>query len=309
MDVLKEFKIYKKIFGITTDNCTTQMKLGDKFLEKNNFFHLGCSAHIINLILQNSLLDHITIIKKIKKVVKKVRKSPKLRNLLEVEAKNSNVSFSMFKLNVKTRWCSILHMCKSVLSNKSLLLITETELKGLKEDDFKKIEELVEFLNPFEKYIDLLSSSEFPTIGILFNVIYALQKHFKYIDDNQPKFKSAVKEMKKVFFKYYENLNNFIIIGSLFNPNVKDLLLKKMSTQEGNSEYYETCMNKFKNFFKLYYNDFHNKKNNNQNRKLLNDNVINFLNISDEENDDNEIDFDENTIYTEINVYLLEKRE
>ena len=65
LESLKEWEIEKKVFSVTLDNATSndsmqeivksQLNLSDDLLCGEEFFHVRCAAHILNLIVQDGL--------------------------------------------------------------------------------------------------------------------------------------------------------------------------------------------------------------------------------------------------------------
>jgi hypothetical protein len=294
LNVLKEYKIEKKIISITTDNAAVMNLVGKYFYKRNNIIHMGCAAHQINLILQDSLIDHTDIIHKVKKIVTLTRRSPQLTNMLEFEANSRNIKFYKFKNSVKTRWCSTLHMIESVIKNRDLILNTSTQLKNsLDEEDFETLKDLSEFLKPFEECIEYLSSTSYPTLAIIFRVFFGMINIFKdYENDNNLKenFKTIIKQMRKKLFKYYGEINHCILIGSILNPNLKIRLLNEFQQTEQTIE----TLNEI---FELYKTEYQNK-----NPKKLSEKKNKFLSLY---MDDNSSDEEEKN---EIEIYLEEKK-
>ena len=91
MDCLSQFSLESKISSVVVDNCSTNdaiMKvLLDKFEKKSlilgeNFLHMRCSTHVLNLIIQDGLEVSYSGIKNIHDCVAFWMSTPKgLRNL------------------------------------------------------------------------------------------------------------------------------------------------------------------------------------------------------------------------------------
>jgi hypothetical protein len=299
-EVLKEYKIDHNIISITGDNCNTNISFAN-LVENDGILFMGCSAHIINLMLENSFVDYLEILQNVKELVTKVRKSPKLFSALNKEAEEDNLVLKKFRTSVKTRWNSQLYMIQSVLDNKEVLINTVTELKTIVEKiDIEKLKELKEILEPFEDCIKFLSSSKFPTIAILFRVIRGMYKHLDDLEKNK-KYKQIAINMKKVLKKYYSELNNSIIYGSLLNPNLKDRFINEYFTESK-----DEIIMEFKGIYKNYYDKNSNIDSNKINISKKNKNIKKIIEdtSSDEENEN----INEDKIFQEYKSYMIEKR-
>jgi hypothetical protein len=84
-ECLKEWGIDKKIFSITLDNASSNdnmqdilkdhLSLQNSLLCNGEFFHVRCSAHILNLIVQDGLKVAHEAVAKIRESVRYVRGS------------------------------------------------------------------------------------------------------------------------------------------------------------------------------------------------------------------------------------------
>ncbi|CAG8847691.1 2330_t:CDS:2, partial [Gigaspora margarita] len=105
---LEEFKIETKFIALTTDNGSNMISK----LILNDFCHYRCIAHILNLIVLAGLNLIEVPIKKLRKLIKTICKSPKifedLKNIIILNGK----SFLAPTLDCKTRWNSTYHMVK-----------------------------------------------------------------------------------------------------------------------------------------------------------------------------------------------------
>lgn len=71
---------------------------------KGEYIHLKCSAHILNLIIQDRLIEYNQSISKIRDVVRYVRASPsRMQNLKECAEQAKISSKKTIRLDVSTR--------------------------------------------------------------------------------------------------------------------------------------------------------------------------------------------------------------
>ncbi|KAL5557478.1 hypothetical protein UlMin_039714 [Ulmus minor] len=124
--LLLEWDIQGKIFGITLDNASAndvsveelRVDLNSKGLLvcQGNFFHLRCCAHILNLIVQDSLKEIESSIEKIRESVKYIKGSQVRRQkFLECVRLISMGGKRGLRQDVATRWNSTYLMLDSAL--------------------------------------------------------------------------------------------------------------------------------------------------------------------------------------------------
>ncbi|KAI5425668.1 hypothetical protein KIW84_031476 [Lathyrus oleraceus] len=127
-EFLTDWGIEKKIFIITLDNASandimqqtlkTQLALQNWLLCKGEFFHVRCSAHILNLIVQEGLKVAFGALPKIRETIKHVKGSEsrmvKFKQCIDMVG---NIDISSGS-NVPTRWNSTYLMLKSALKYK-----------------------------------------------------------------------------------------------------------------------------------------------------------------------------------------------
>ncbi|CAN6899132.1 unnamed protein product, partial [Brassica oleracea] len=83
IELLKEWGLEKKVFSLTVDNASgndnmqgiLQRKLQNNLVCSGEFFHVRCSAHILNLIMQDGLAVLSGALDKIRESVKYVKGS------------------------------------------------------------------------------------------------------------------------------------------------------------------------------------------------------------------------------------------
>ncbi|XP_022007695.1 zinc finger BED domain-containing protein RICESLEEPER 4-like [Helianthus annuus] len=124
--ILLEWGIENKIFFVTLDNASSndtfvgllreQLNAKSPLVSKSNFFHLRCSAHILNLIVQDGLKEIDECVYKIRESIKYVKGSQQRKEnfsdyvqLLSIKKKKG------LRQDVVTRWNSTFLMLDAAL--------------------------------------------------------------------------------------------------------------------------------------------------------------------------------------------------
>uniref|UniRef100_A0A803MZP9 BED-type domain-containing protein n=1 Tax=Chenopodium quinoa TaxID=63459 RepID=A0A803MZP9_CHEQI len=130
LDTLNMYNIAEKVSSIVVDNCTTNDAMLDvlspRFNEKSlmlkgKFLHLRCSAHILNLIVQDGLDVIGDGIKRIRDCVSFWAATPKRVEMFEDKVKSfKGEEGRKLILDCKTRWNSTFLMLTSALPYKDV---------------------------------------------------------------------------------------------------------------------------------------------------------------------------------------------
>nr|GME05488.1 zinc finger BED domain-containing protein RICESLEEPER 2-like [Ipomoea batatas] len=128
--ILKEWGIEKKIFSLTLDNTSNfdgmrdilkeQLSLHDSLLCDGEFFHIRCSAHILNTIVQDGLEVVNLALQKIRESVEYVKCfESRVKKFEECVSAVGNIDTSIgFKLDIPTCWKSSYLMLDSAIKYK-----------------------------------------------------------------------------------------------------------------------------------------------------------------------------------------------
>lgn len=125
-DLLKEWKIHKKVFTITLDNARANDNMQDMLRDTLNvharlpcageFFHVRCGAHVLNLIAKKGLKLINVGIGKMKDLVKYVTGSEGRKLKFEKIALGLGIDFARgLCLDCPTRWNSTYKMLERAL--------------------------------------------------------------------------------------------------------------------------------------------------------------------------------------------------
>ncbi|XP_059289836.1 zinc finger BED domain-containing protein RICESLEEPER 2-like [Lycium ferocissimum] len=199
-DCLKEWGIDKKVFSITLDNATANdslqnvlkghLRLQKSLLYDGEFFHVRCSPHILNLIVQEGLKASSDSLFAIRESVKYVKGSDGRMLKFEQRVKEFGIETTLgLRLDVSTRCNSTYLMLESALQYEkafaSLHLVDRNYAYCPTFDQCRRAEKICQFLEPFYETTNLISGSSYPTSNLYFiqieNVkskLYKLYGHY-----------------------------------------------------------------------------------------------------------------------------------
>lgn len=106
--IIPNFEISNKVTAIISDNAsniTSAFSLG-------GWRPLGCFAHSLNLVVQNSIIHISEVIGQVKKIVEYFHKSSQGLKKLQEAHKQMNLPDLKLKQDVVTRWNSMYEMFK-----------------------------------------------------------------------------------------------------------------------------------------------------------------------------------------------------
>ncbi|KAG7588913.1 Ribonuclease H-like superfamily [Arabidopsis suecica] len=126
LSCLEDWGIEKKIFSLTLDNASAndnmQSILKDQLLSRHGllcdgeFFHIRCSAHVLNLIVQAGLKVVEGAVHKIRETVKWIKWSEGRKDLFKECVIDVGIKYTAgLKMDVSTRWNSTYLMLGSAM--------------------------------------------------------------------------------------------------------------------------------------------------------------------------------------------------
>ncbi|KAK4269452.1 hypothetical protein QN277_022606 [Acacia crassicarpa] len=240
-DCLKQWGIEKKIFSITLDNAaandnmqhilTNHLRVQNKLLCDGEFFHIRCSAHILNLIVQEGLKVATEALYKIRESVKYVRASDarmiKFQDCVEQAGIDTSIGLRM---DVSTRWNSTYLMLESALKYEKafdILQVLDRNYKHiLSQEEWRRGERICEFLEPFYDTTNMISGSSYPTSNLYFMQVWKIEC---ILNENLCSDDDVIRDMsmrmKEKFDKYWKQYSVVLAFGAILDPRLKLVFL------------------------------------------------------------------------------------
>ncbi|CAI8592783.1 unnamed protein product [Vicia faba] len=233
LEFLSDWGIEKNIFSLTLDNASAndvmqanlkrQLALQKWLLSDGEFFHICCSAHVLNLIVQEGLKLLGDALEKIRESVKYVKGSygrmKKFKECIElIGGVETSVGLSY---DVSTRWNSTYLMLQSALKYRrvfeSLSFHDDNYKVFPSEEDWEKGDKICTFLLPFYETTNLIFGMSYPTSNLYFLQFWKIQcVLMANIKDKDTLIKTWLKKIMIKFDKYWSDY-----LGVVLDPRIK----------------------------------------------------------------------------------------
>jgi hypothetical protein len=210
---------------------------------ENQFMHVRCCAHILNLIVFDGLKEVDESIVKVRSAVKYVKSSPQRFENFKYCMEREKIAFKgLLCLDVPTRWNSTIKMlegakkCQSAFDlleeydGNYVLSLTEEKnaKKGLGPPNYDNWDRIRTFLKIFKLFYDAtlqLSGSLYLTSNMYWQEICDIQMHIQlYRDSGDYVLSSMAERMMMKYNKYWGDLdkvNVFIFVAVILDPRTK----------------------------------------------------------------------------------------
>ncbi|XP_059453467.1 zinc finger BED domain-containing protein RICESLEEPER 2-like [Corylus avellana] len=242
-----------RLLTITVDNASANDKALDWLKQRtmydedticfNEFLHVRCSAHILNLIVQRGLKDAHDSIERVRNVVRYVKSSPKrLERFKSCADRQKVVCQASLVLDVPTRWNSTYSMLEVAEKYRRAFELLQEEdgplmrylnrtvggRKGLgppKEDDWNNVRHFVHFLKVFYDVTMKISGSLYSTANLFFQQLCSARRQvLNYAGSPDPLVSAMARQMKVKYDKYWENfekINRLLFVAVVLDPRYK----------------------------------------------------------------------------------------
>lgn len=238
LQFLNEWGIEKKIFSITLDNASandvmqdvlkSQLTLQNWLLCDGQFFHVRCSAHILNLIVQEGLKIASDALHKIRESIKHVRSSESRMQKFKlcIEKVGGVETSAGLCLDVPTRWNSTYLMLESAIKYRrvfaNLRVYDENYKWGPSVEEWERAEKICVFLLPFYKTTTLISGTSYPTSNLYFMQVWKIQCVLvDSLRDGDEVVRKMGERMILKFQKYWEEYSVVLAMGAILDPRMK----------------------------------------------------------------------------------------
>ena len=173
-----------KIISICTDSAPNMVAGIEKLIDTrfdDDLIHIRCSAHVLNLAVKEGLSDEFLkeSLLKLNYFCKKIHSSSKYQEKMSVQCSAYSEPDLKVKVPVETRWNSDYLMIKTALRIRrsltfmSSFIINENrkknEINELNNEDWDKLELVVELLEPFYQGNNVFFFTFFSSYLIIFN--------------------------------------------------------------------------------------------------------------------------------------------
>ncbi|KAK8579507.1 hypothetical protein V6N12_069831 [Hibiscus sabdariffa] len=233
---LKEWEIEDKVFTISVDNASANDScikiLKDNFatngrlLCNEKLFRVRCCAHILNIMVQHGLQQVQDIIEKVHDTVDFLNASDARLKRFDELASQYNVQDRKLILECKTRWNSTYDMLDCAIKFRKVFpryaLHDHSYNYCPDDDEWEKIEKLLEILKVFKATTNIISGSEYPTANLFLGEVQRIKVLLDVKSESLDDFvKSMVANMKERFTKYWGECNLLMAIGLVMDPRLK----------------------------------------------------------------------------------------
>ncbi|KAK4271059.1 hypothetical protein QN277_019807 [Acacia crassicarpa] len=262
---LKAWGIDKKLFSITLDSASMNDNMKDALKERlilhnslicnGDLFHIRCCADILNTIVQESLELISTALQKIRESIRYVKKS-KVRKIdfKHCVEQVGGIDTSMdLRLDDYTGWRSTYAMMEIGIRYRHAffgLALNDSNYKCCpSNEEWKRVVEICNLLEPFEAIANWMSRTSPPTLNMYFmkmsKIELLLEENVMNVD---PMIQDMARRMKEKFGKYWGDYSVIFALGTIFDPRLKFELTKycySLLDPETCHEKVETIKNKF----------------------------------------------------------------
>ncbi|XP_031255581.1 zinc finger BED domain-containing protein RICESLEEPER 2-like [Pistacia vera] len=213
------------------DILRNQLCVQNVLLCRGEFFHVQCSAHILNLIVQERLKATSVALNKIRDSVKYIKATEARRIKFGELVVQMGVKSSMgLRLDVSTRYNSTFLMLETALIYRHVfvaLSIIDLSYKFCPSDDeWDRGLRICKFLEPFYDITTLFSGSKYPTANLYLKYVWEIQLRLiekrtsngieKRMSEDEV-VRSIAEQMMPKFAKYWDSYSLVLMIATILD--------------------------------------------------------------------------------------------
>ncbi|KAJ4808072.1 Zinc finger BED domain-containing protein RICESLEEPER 2 [Rhynchospora pubera] len=239
LEKCQEWGIEKKIASVVLDNCLYSDEVGPELLQllhnKFDLFHVRSCAHILNLIIQESLELVRDLTDRVRASIRYV-KSSQVRFIrfqeavkqsgLEIDPRPTFLAHDTNSNNVNNNWASLYVMLESVCRYQKAfarLFEWDPEYRAYASaDDWPAVSALTECLDVLYHTMEKLPTVENPTANLYFNEICAIHLLLKeWCTNRYTVVATMATQMLEKFEQYWEVNKTVMAFASILDPRYK----------------------------------------------------------------------------------------
>ncbi|KAL2897901.1 Zinc finger BED domain-containing protein RICESLEEPER 2 [Bienertia sinuspersici] len=237
-----EWGLETKVFSITCDNAGAMDVMVGRLKSdlhsfrplplNGGFFHVRCCAHILNLIVQSGMNVIDDSVLKVHGAVNYIAGSDSRLCVFDKCVADSQCNFiGKLRIDCPTRWNSTYLMLKRVIEAKEALILFGTvDLSFeyvLTDEEWKIVEYVCNFLEPFDCITKLFSGSDYPTANLYFPYILAIEKLLVLGHNHKvPSIQDMASAILVKFEKYWSDYSIVLGIAILLDPRYKNVMIR-----------------------------------------------------------------------------------
>lgn len=240
MDTFLEWNVDSKLSTLTVDNCTTNDAMINLLLDKfggdqiwlKSFFHVRCTAHILNLIVKEGLEVIKSSIEKVRDSVAYWTATAKRREKFEEAARQIGIKDGKsLALDCSTRWNSTFLMLETALSYRNVfsrLKLKESQYKSCPgESDWNMAEDICARLEIFYKATLLFSGTKYPTSNMLFADVCDIKIRLdEWSICGNDLVEEMARKMIEKYDKYWSGSHGLLAVAVVLDPRFKLSFIK-----------------------------------------------------------------------------------